>query len=131
MGQPPTKNPTPKAPQKGSFPIDHFGLTLVFNSPDFRALQSYSYCASTCSTNTASSVSTVIHIMSFFVIDRQIGEIAFCTFRNAVSSMMAGECKATMQAFMKCLSDNNLNGRVCREQSKLYLKCRMEKFVVD
>jgi hypothetical protein len=32
-----------------------------------------------------------------------------------------------MVAFMKCLRENEMNGRVCREQSKLYLQCRMDK----
>ena len=29
---------------------------------------------------------------------------------------------------MQCLSENELNGRKCRDQSKVYLQCRMQKY---
>lgn len=38
-----------------------------------------------------------------------------------------GECKPFKEAYMKCLRGSGNNARVCRDMSKAYLECRMEK----
>ncbi|CAK8692208.1 unnamed protein product [Clavelina lepadiformis] len=38
-----------------------------------------------------------------------------------------GECKELKELFMKCLSERNFDNSLCREQSKNYLVCRMDK----
>ncbi|XP_036606821.1 cytochrome c oxidase assembly protein COX19 [Trichosurus vulpecula] len=38
-----------------------------------------------------------------------------------------GECKAFKEKFMKCLRDNNFENAFCRNESKEYLECRMER----
>eukprot|EP00043_Microstomoeca_roanoka_P005083 m.53485 g.53485 ORF g.53485 m.53485 type:complete len:90 (+) comp12804_c1_seq1:260-529(+) len=38
-----------------------------------------------------------------------------------------GECKVMMKVFLECLRKNDNNGRVCREESKAYLQCRMDR----
>ena len=39
----------------------------------------------------------------------------------------AGECKSFKEKFMKCLRDNNFENALCRNESKEYLECRMER----
>ena len=39
----------------------------------------------------------------------------------------AGECKPQMTAFMECLVRHENNGRPCRDLSRAYLKCRMDR----
>nr|XP_020834342.1 cytochrome c oxidase assembly protein COX19 isoform X1 [Phascolarctos cinereus] len=38
-----------------------------------------------------------------------------------------GECKAFKEKFLKCLRDNNFENTLCRNESKEYLECRMER----
>ncbi|XP_057606494.1 cytochrome c oxidase assembly protein COX19 isoform X3 [Hippopotamus amphibius kiboko] len=38
-----------------------------------------------------------------------------------------GECKSFKEKFMKCLRDNNFESALCRNESKEYLECRMER----
>ncbi|XP_075421295.1 cytochrome c oxidase assembly protein COX19 [Ascaphus truei] len=38
-----------------------------------------------------------------------------------------GECKPFKEIFMKCLRENRFQSGLCREQSKEYLECRMER----
>ena len=38
-----------------------------------------------------------------------------------------GECKAHMLTYLSCLSDHKDDQHFCREHSKQYLACRMEK----
>jgi len=38
-----------------------------------------------------------------------------------------GECKKTMLEYMVCLQKNNQENTLCRQESKNYLKCRMEQ----
>ncbi|KAF3704741.1 Cytochrome c oxidase assembly protein COX19 [Channa argus] len=38
-----------------------------------------------------------------------------------------GECKAFKEKFMKCLRDNNFDNSMCRQKSKDYLECRMDR----
>ncbi len=38
-----------------------------------------------------------------------------------------GECKLTMKAYLKCLKENNKDNFPCKEYSKAYLQCRMDK----
>jgi len=38
-----------------------------------------------------------------------------------------GECTAFMKDFLQCLKDNKGDNGVCRQLSKSYLQCRMEK----
>ena len=38
-----------------------------------------------------------------------------------------GECKMSYLKYMVCLSENNHLNSECRQQSKDYLQCRMEK----
>ncbi|KAM4820671.1 cytochrome c oxidase assembly protein COX19 [Thomomys bottae] len=38
-----------------------------------------------------------------------------------------GECKRFKEKFMKCLYDNNFENASCRNESKEYLECRMER----
>ena len=42
-----------------------------------------------------------------------------------------GECKEFYLKFMVCLSDNNNSNSACRQQSKNYLNCRMEKGLME
>ena len=39
----------------------------------------------------------------------------------------SGECKPFKEAYMKCLRGSGNNARVCRDLSKAYLECRMER----
>ncbi|KAG8557989.1 hypothetical protein GDO81_016805 [Engystomops pustulosus] len=41
-----------------------------------------------------------------------------------------GECKPFKEIFMKCLRENNFQSNLCREESKEYLECRMERYVL-
>lgn len=38
-----------------------------------------------------------------------------------------GECKPLKEKFMKCLRENSFQSNLCREDSKEYLECRMER----
>ncbi|OCT61553.1 cytochrome c oxidase assembly protein COX19 [Xenopus laevis] len=38
-----------------------------------------------------------------------------------------GECKPFKETFMKCLRNNRFQSGLCREESKEYLECRMER----
>uniref|UniRef100_A0A8C5QID0 Cytochrome c oxidase assembly protein COX19 n=1 Tax=Leptobrachium leishanense TaxID=445787 RepID=A0A8C5QID0_9ANUR len=38
-----------------------------------------------------------------------------------------GECKSFKEKFMKCLIENASQNHLCREVSKEYLECRMER----
>ncbi|XP_072273920.1 cytochrome c oxidase assembly protein COX19 [Pyxicephalus adspersus] len=38
-----------------------------------------------------------------------------------------GECKPFKEMFMKCLRENSFQSSLCREESKEYLECRMER----
>ncbi|XP_073501888.1 cytochrome c oxidase assembly protein COX19 [Phyllobates terribilis] len=38
-----------------------------------------------------------------------------------------GECKPFKEKFMKCLRENTYQSSLCREESKEYLECRMER----
>ncbi|KAJ8283595.1 hypothetical protein COCON_G00024450 [Conger conger] len=38
-----------------------------------------------------------------------------------------GECKLFKEKFMKCLRGNGYDNSLCRQQSKEYLECRMER----
>ncbi|KAM9096851.1 cytochrome c oxidase assembly protein COX19 [Sarcophilus harrisii] len=38
-----------------------------------------------------------------------------------------GECKAFKDKFMKCLRVKNFENALCRNESKEYLECRMER----
>ena len=38
-----------------------------------------------------------------------------------------GECRPQMRGFLECLRKNNSEHNSCREQSKIYLQCRMDK----
>ncbi|KAB1263474.1 Cytochrome c oxidase assembly protein COX19 [Camelus dromedarius] len=42
-----------------------------------------------------------------------------------------GECKSFKEKFMKCLRDNNFENALCRNESKEYLECRMERQAMD
>eukprot|EP00051_Salpingoeca_urceolata_P011527 m.142995 g.142995 ORF g.142995 m.142995 type:complete len:99 (+) comp17153_c2_seq1:185-481(+) len=37
-----------------------------------------------------------------------------------------GQCKSFFEAYMACVKGSNGNQRLCREQSKAYLQCRMD-----
>ncbi|XP_061455470.1 cytochrome c oxidase assembly protein COX19 [Rhineura floridana] len=38
-----------------------------------------------------------------------------------------GECTAFKEKFMKCLKENRFENALCRQESKEYLECRMER----
>ncbi|XP_028561185.1 cytochrome c oxidase assembly protein COX19 [Lacerta agilis] len=38
-----------------------------------------------------------------------------------------GECTAFKEKFMKCLRENSFENALCRQESKEYLECRMER----
>ncbi|KAL1927032.1 hypothetical protein VTP01DRAFT_5362 [Rhizomucor pusillus] len=38
-----------------------------------------------------------------------------------------GECKDFMLDYVKCLKENKNNNGACREKSRAYLQCRMDK----
>ncbi|XP_024619318.1 cytochrome c oxidase assembly protein COX19 [Neophocaena asiaeorientalis asiaeorientalis] len=38
-----------------------------------------------------------------------------------------GECKGFKERFLKCLRDNHFENASCRNESKEYLECRMER----
>ncbi|XP_029804492.1 cytochrome c oxidase assembly protein COX19 isoform X1 [Suricata suricatta] len=40
-----------------------------------------------------------------------------------------GECKSFKEKFMKCLRDNRFENALCRNESKDYLECRMQRRV--
>uniref|UniRef100_A0A4W3IVZ0 Cytochrome P450, family 2, subfamily K, polypeptide 8 n=1 Tax=Callorhinchus milii TaxID=7868 RepID=A0A4W3IVZ0_CALMI len=46
----------------------------------------------------------------------------FCSF------VFAGECKTIKEKFMKCLRENKFDNSLCREVSKEYLECRMDRY---
>jgi cytochrome c oxidase assembly protein subunit 19 len=41
--------------------------------------------------------------------------------------VVKGECKTSMKAYLKCLSDNKSDHHGCRELSQSYLQCRMDR----
>ena len=43
---------------------------------------------------------------------------------------VVGECKEFMMKYMECLKRNDHNGGLCRDESREYLQCRMEKWVI-
>ncbi|ORZ31176.1 hypothetical protein BCR44DRAFT_1442911 [Catenaria anguillulae PL171] len=38
-----------------------------------------------------------------------------------------GECKALVQKYLKCLKESKASNMSCRELSKAYLECRMQR----
>ncbi|XP_053555503.1 cytochrome c oxidase assembly protein COX19 [Bombina bombina] len=38
-----------------------------------------------------------------------------------------GECKSFKEKFMSCLRENHFQSSLCREESKEYLECRMDR----
>ncbi|KAJ6659807.1 hypothetical protein lerEdw1_018523 [Lerista edwardsae] len=42
-----------------------------------------------------------------------------------------GECKAFKEKFMNCLRENNFENALCRQESKEYLVCRMDRQVLS
>nr|XP_056722352.1 cytochrome c oxidase assembly protein COX19 [Euleptes europaea] len=38
-----------------------------------------------------------------------------------------GECKAFKEKYMKCLRENGFENNLCRQESKEYLECRMDR----
>lgn len=40
---------------------------------------------------------------------------------------VGGECKSFKEKFMKCLHDKNYENALCRNESKEYLMCRMQR----
>ncbi|XP_038677032.1 cytochrome c oxidase assembly protein COX19 [Scyliorhinus canicula] len=38
-----------------------------------------------------------------------------------------GECRKFKEKFMKCLRESKFDNSLCREESKEYLECRMER----
>jgi cytochrome c oxidase assembly protein subunit 19 len=40
-----------------------------------------------------------------------------------------GECTAPMQLYLDCMKRAKNDNSVCREESKRYLECRMDRFV--
>ena len=49
--------------------------------------------------------------------------------KKILFSFVPGECKSFKEKFMKCLRDNNFENALCRNESKEYLECRMERQV--
>ncbi|XP_006889784.1 PREDICTED: cytochrome c oxidase assembly protein COX19-like [Elephantulus edwardii] len=41
-----------------------------------------------------------------------------------------GECKRFKEKFMKCLRENDFENALCRNESKEYLECRMERHLM-
>ncbi|XP_048465496.1 cytochrome c oxidase assembly protein COX19 [Rhincodon typus] len=41
--------------------------------------------------------------------------------------MKQGECKEFKEKFMNCLRESKFDNSLCRQQSKEYLECRMER----
>lgn len=46
---------------------------------------------------------------------------------NIFTNATIGECKDFMKQYVKCLKENKNNNGKCRELSKAYLQCRMDK----
>ncbi|KAF9270548.1 hypothetical protein L218DRAFT_993142 [Marasmius fiardii PR-910] len=42
-----------------------------------------------------------------------------------------GECKDQMMSYMKCLQNNSNTSTTCRDLSKSYLECRMQKGLME
>ncbi|KAL8175411.1 UNVERIFIED_CONTAM: hypothetical protein K2H54_023742 [Gekko kuhli] len=42
-----------------------------------------------------------------------------------------GECKAFKEKYMKCLRENGFENSLCRQESKEYLECRMDRRVLS
>jgi cytochrome c oxidase assembly protein subunit 19 len=82
FGRPPSINVgfKPSAPDRGSFPLDHFGLN--FDPKEFSSLGNKFY---------------------------------------------PGECKRKMELYMACLKENSSTSTPCRDLSRDYLDCRMNK----
>ncbi|XP_054849033.1 cytochrome c oxidase assembly protein COX19 [Eublepharis macularius] len=38
-----------------------------------------------------------------------------------------GECKAFKEKYMRCLRENSFENSLCRQESKEYLECRMDR----
>ena len=45
------------------------------------------------------------------------------------TSHCPGECKDFMERFLSCLKENGNDNSLCREESRAYLQCRMERYV--
>ncbi|XP_017747771.1 PREDICTED: cytochrome c oxidase assembly protein COX19 [Rhinopithecus bieti] len=50
-----------------------------------------------------------------------------CVECGAEALVGPGECKSFKEKFMKCLYDNHFENALCRNESKEYLECRMER----
>ncbi|XP_010857327.1 PREDICTED: uncharacterized protein LOC105002423 [Bison bison bison] len=55
------------------------------------------------------------------------GTSCFHFKKKILFCFVPGECKSFKEKFMKCLRDNNFENALCRNESKEYLECRMER----
>jgi cytochrome c oxidase assembly protein subunit 19 len=65
-------------------------------------------------------------LLGSFPLDHD-GEWFYSDRLYELMTFVLGECKQYMQEYMKCLRANKNNNGACREFSKGYLQCRMDK----
>ncbi|KAF5929351.1 hypothetical protein HPG69_009316, partial [Diceros bicornis minor] len=99
-----SKSFQPRPPDKGSFPLDHFGERREAGGRSEARIPARGSRATQWATGVRARENDVL----FFVL---------------------GECKSFKEKFMKCLRDNNFENALCRNESKEYLECRMERQV--
>lgn len=85
-----SKSFRPRPPDKGAFPLDHFGKSD-------RAHAASRHNQWLC-----------IHVLKWYFVS-------------------TGECKSFKETYMRCLRESHFDNSRCREESKEYLECRMDR----
>lgn len=98
--------PSINSPERGSFPLDHFGMSRRSDAP-FPTLPG-----------------TVYSIAQ----SKQWEDESMVA--DAGHGLDTGECKSIMTQYLRCIrAHRGTNDEECRQMSKAYLQCRMERYV--
>lgn len=76
------------------------------------------------------SISGAPPLLGSFPLDHegiQSMNILALSIHGALNGAWLGECKDFMLEYVKCLKENKNNNGACREKSRAYLQCRMDK----
>lgn len=97
-----SKSFQPRPPDKGSFPLDHFGEGRRW-APRDALLGGRRRAAG--------------------------GRVPLPRRRKDASFPVPGECEHFKERFLKCLRDRRFENALCRNESRDYLQCRMDRRV--
>lgn len=92
MSTPPARGLAPKPPEKGVFPLDHFGE---------------------CKDVSATTMSLLL-----------CAPVFLCSTPVSLLSAASPQIK---ERYLKCLAEHNADAEACRQLTKEYLECRMER----